>query len=238
MSRQNQQIVRLIQELIRLVKTGKLKVRWIIALVVLVVGYFLLQPVLERSLGVDLPGLVDVTSSNRASDHRATGTQQSDPQKNGAQKTSPHKTSPPPQTSDGVPAVGDLSKILSANSREIYQSPAGLHYTRGSQHGHRLKHLMAHARDEPDRPGQHGVFDSADPETVVALVDEAYLQAQTGRDTRTQREAERTVYDVNLRRRIGYIGGTSGNRKSRPAAKHLRLVVEGDRVITAFPVRP
>ena len=73
---------------------------------------------------------------------------------------------------------------------------------------------------------------------VVALVDEAYLQAQTGRDTRTRREEERTVYDVNLRRRIGYIGGTSGNRKNHPEAKHLRLVVEGDRVITAFPVRP
>ena len=113
-----------------------------------------------------------------------------------------------------------------------------MRYTRGSQHGHRLKHLMAHTRDEPARPGQHGVFDSTDPAEVVAIVDEAYLQAQAGRDTRTQREEERTVYDVNLRRRVGYIGGTSGNRKQRPAANHLRMVVEGDRLITAFPVRP
>ena len=97
---------------------------------------------------------------------------------------------------------------------------------------------MAHAKDKPDRQGQHGVFDSDDVTEIVALVDEAYLQAQAGRDTRVQREEERTVYDVNLRRRIGYIGGTSGKRRNHPPAKHLRLVVEGDRLITAFPVTP
>lgn len=219
MSRSNQQLVRLIQELFREVQTGKLKVRWIVALVVLVVSYFLLQPVLERSLGVDLSGLGDLATNS--STEKSTTT------------TNTHL----PRPADAS-ASGEIEKNLHSGSRAPYVSPAGLHYTRGSQQGHRLKHLMVHAQDEPDRPGQHGVFDSDDPAEIVALVDEAYLQAQTGRDTRTQREEERTVYDVNLRRRIGYIGGTSGNRKNHPAAKHLRLVLEGDRVITAFPVRP
>jgi len=217
-SRSNQQIARLLQQLIRMVQTGKLSVRWLIGLAVLVVGYFLLQPVLERSLGVDLPGLGDLTQNTVTVE------------------TSP-KSAPNSQKSS-TQATGELGKILRSGGREVYQSSAGLRYTRGSKHGHRLKHLMAHSQDQPDRPGKHGVFDSTDAAEIVALVDEAYLQAQAGRDTRTQREAERTVYDINLRRRIGYIGGSSGNRKGRPAATHLRLVVEGDRLITAFPVRP
>ena len=216
MSRSNQQIVRLIRELIRLVRTGKLKMRWIVGVVVLAVGYFVLQPVLERTLGVDLPGLSDL-AKNSQSAGKSTG-----------------NTTPPNPADASAP--GELEKVF-RGGRETYVSAAGLRYTRGSQQGHRLKHLMAHAKDKPNRPGQHGVFDSNDVGEVVSLVDEAYLQAQTGRDTRTQQEDERIVYEVNLRRRIGYVGGTSGKRKNHPAAKHLRLVIQGDRVITAFPVR-
>ena len=217
MSRSNQQIVRLIRELIRLVRSGKLKMRWIVGVVVLAVGYFVLQPVLVRTLGVDLPGLGDLAKNSQTSG-------------------SPSTNSQPPNPADASPP-GELEKVF-RGGRETYVSAAGLRYTRGSQQGHRLKHLMVHAEDEPNRPGQHGVFDSNDVAEVVALVDEAYLQAQTGRDTRTQQEDERIVYEVNLRRRIGYVGGTSGKRKNHPAAKHLRLVIQGNRVITAFPVRP
>jgi hypothetical protein len=42
---------------------------------------------------------------------------------------------------------------------------------------------------------------------------------------------------VDLGRRIGYIGGQTGKRKNYPAASHLRLVLEGQNVITAFPDR-
>ena len=222
MRRQNQQLARLIQELVRAVQSGKIKVRWIIGVAVLIVGYFLLQPVLERSLGVDLPGVGDLAKNSQVEPSASDSSQ-------------PGRSSRPNSASS---ASSELQQILSSKSRGVYQSPSGLRYTRGSQHGHRLKHLMAHTKDEPGRPGQHGVFDSDDPIEVVALVDEAYLQAQAGRDTRTRREDERIIYDVNLRRRIGYIGGESGNRRNRPVAKHLRMVVEGDRLITAFPVKP
>ena len=72
----------------------------------------------------------------------------------------------------------------------------------------------------------------------MALVDEAYRQALGGDNTRVEQEDERTVYTVNLGRRIGYIGGESGNRRGRPAARHLRLVLEGSDFVTAFPYRP
>lgn len=216
MSRSNQQVARLIEQLIRGVQSGKIKLRWVVAVAVLAVGYFLLQPVLVRSLRVNLPGIGDL----------ATGTQTAKPASEGAERSA------------STTASGELQRILVSSGGRVFQSPAGLRYTRGSQHGHRLKHLMAHTEDVPDRPGSHGVFDNDDPAEVVALVDEAYLQAQTGRDTRTRNEDERIVYDVNLRRRIGYIGGESGKRRNHPAATHLRLVVEGDRLITAFPINP
>ena len=217
MSRSSQQAARIVQELIRLGQSGKLSMRWIVGLLVLVAAYLLLQPVLERSLGFDLPGLDDLASETTSSEA---------------------KPDPPRRTTANSPAPDELLAILQSDSHQVYQSPAGLRYTRGSQQGHRLKHVMTHARDDPNRTGQHGVFDSNDPVEIVALIDEAYLKAQAGRDTRVQREEERTVYDVNLRRRVGYIGGTSGHRKRRPTAQHLRLVVEGDRLITAFPVLP
>ncbi len=223
MSRSNRQVARLIEELVRGVQTGKIKLRWIVVIGILAAGYFLLQPMLSEKLGVDLPGVDDVAES--------------------PQESQQPKRSEPERTSESTPAThsaasDELQEILRSDTRRVYTSPAGLRYTGGSLQGHRLKHLMTHARDQPDRAGQHGVFDTDDAAEIVSLVDEAYLQAQAGRDTRTQREEERTVYDVNMRRRIGYIGGQSGNRRNRPTAKHIRLVVEGDRLITAFPLRP
>ncbi len=214
MSRDAQQIARLLQQVLRLSK-GKLSWKMILALCVGVVAYGVwLQPTLEKSFGIALPGMHLPSDS-------------------------------PSQTPDESPGVAirkinpaDLAGLLTKVGREAYQSPAGLRYTRGSQHGHRLNHLMAHARDEPNRVGQHGVFDSDNPATVVRLVDEAYEQAQSGSNVKTEHEKGRTIYTIDLGRRIGYIGGQSGNRRHRPAAEHLKLVVQEDRLITAFPVRP
>jgi hypothetical protein len=40
---------------------------------------------------------------------------------------------------------------------------------------------------------------------------------------------------ADLRRRIGFVGGQQGWRQGNPPATHVRLVLEDDRVITAFP---
>ena len=119
------------------------------------------------------------------------------------------------------------------------RSAAGLVYTRGSQQGHRLRHVLAHTVDEPDRPGQHGVFADADQASVVALIDEAYARSQQRhRGVRRVTEDERTILTVDMERVVGHIGGESGQRRDRPPARHLRLVLEADRVITAYPVIP
>lgn len=128
-----------------------------------------------------------------------------------------------------------LYGLLRDTGREDYVSPAGLHYTRGSEEGHRLKHLERHLNDQPDRPGSHGVFDGDMPQ-VLRWIDEAYSRAKSKAKGTSQREEEgRVVYEVNFATPIGYIGGREGARKKNPDCKRLRIVIDGNRVITAFP---
>ncbi|MCH5373093.1 MAG: hypothetical protein JJ992_03890 [Planctomycetes bacterium] len=68
------------------------------------------------------------------------------------------------------------------------------------------------------------------------MIDEAYLLVKRrSPQVQSRREQGRMVYDVDLKRRIGFIGGQEGRRKGNPPATHVRLVLEDDRVITAFP---
>lgn len=128
-----------------------------------------------------------------------------------------------------------LYGLLKDAGREVYISPAGLRYTRGSEEGHRLKHVEKHLKDIPDRPGKHGVFDG-DMAQVLRWIDDAYTRGKQGaKGVRKRDEDGRTVYEVPFTKPIGYIGGRDGKRDNNPDAKRLRLVVEGDQVITAFP---
>lgn len=197
---------------------GKLGTGGVIGLVIAAVLYVaVLQPFAEKKLGLSLPTIGETASAPAERTRSGSKSSQS--------------------TTQGV-EPGELSDILTDVGRGVFESPAGLRYTHGSQQGHRLKHVMAHAEDDPNRVGQHGVFDSEDPREVVLLIDQAYTQALDGRDTRTRREEGRVVYEVDLGRRIGYVGGQSGNRRGKPAADHLRLVVQENRLITAFPFKP
>jgi hypothetical protein len=217
MSRQDEAIARVLQNALRSGR-GRLPMPWLIVGLVLLGGYLFAEPWLEAKWGIDLPGLNQPGVAARNAPRNPTTQRQA-----------------PGRTEVGRPISVDA---LIRSDRETYTSPAGLRYSRGTQHGHHLRHLMAHASDEPDRPGQHGVFDSNDVLEVVALVDEAYQQALTGRGTRTRQEGDRTVHVIDLGHRIGYIGGQSGNRRSRPAARHLQLVLVGKKMITAYPIVP
>jgi hypothetical protein len=120
----------------------------------------------------------------------------------------------------------------------VFESPAGLVYGPGSEEEHRIKHIMRHARDDPSRPGPHGVFDGGQTQILV-LLDEAWrLGKQGGPKVRSQQEDQRTILTANLGRRVGYVGGETGRRQGNPPAHHVRLVLEGVHVITAFPLRP
>jgi hypothetical protein len=128
-----------------------------------------------------------------------------------------------------------LYGVLRSEGREVYVSPAGLRYTRGSVEGHRLKHLERHLSDQPERSDRHGVFNGDMPQ-VLRWIDDGYQRArQSEPGTRQRQEQGRTVYEADFPQPIGFVGGREGNRRGRPATKQLRVVTEEDRVITAFP---
>ncbi len=220
MARDSQHLARTAAPLVRLAqkKLGVVGLLGVLAVAFLYAA--VIQPWAEKRFGVALPTLVEVDDS-------------------AATKPVPSEA---PRIENREPRApvdnSELSGVLTEVGRDTYLSPAGLRYTRGSEHGTRLAHVMSHTRDDPDRVGQHGVFDSDDPATVLRLIDEAYEKALAGKDVTSEREGDQVVYDIDMRRRIGYVGGQSGNRRGKPAARQIRLVVQGDRLITAFPRRP
>jgi hypothetical protein len=122
--------------------------------------------------------------------------------------------------------------------RDVYESPAGLRYGPGSREGHRLKHVKLHTKDEPNRPGSHGVF-AGGMDEAIRVIDEAYrIAQQRGPPTRINTDGNRTIYTIDMGRKIGFVGGQTGQRMGHPSVTHVRLVLEGNRIITAFPVKP
>jgi hypothetical protein len=125
--------------------------------------------------------------------------------------------------------------LLREVSRDRYLSPAGLLYAPGSAEGHRLEHLRRHTIDDPSRPGSHGVFDG-EMAGALKTIDRAYELAKKGQRTTKQEDQGRTIYTVDMGSRIGYVGGRDGGRRRKPMARRVRIVVEGNRLITAYPM--
>jgi len=138
---------------------------------------------------------------------------------------------PPVQTAD--PNL--LHGLLKDLGDDRYASPAGLMFTRGSAEGHRLDHLERHTEDDPSRPGKHGVFDGG-MEGALKTIDRAYERAKTGSRTTKELDQGRTIHTVDMGGRVGYIGGRDGNRQKKPMARRVRLVLDQNRVITAYPL--
>ncbi len=127
---------------------------------------------------------------------------------------------------------------LRASKGDTFISTAGLRYGPGSREGHRLKHVLLHTQDQPDRPGSHGVFYGGRA-TALAVIDEAYqIAQQRGPPTRITHAGRRTVYTVDMGRPVGFVGGRIGKKQGHPIASHVRLVLDGRDVITAFPLIP
>tara|TARA_R110002049_G_scaffold27321_2_gene94334 strand:- start:602942 stop:603871 length:930 start_codon:yes stop_codon:yes gene_type:complete len=135
------------------------------------------------------------------------------------------------QVDDGDLLYGLLKEIGSKR----YVSPAGLLYTPGSAEGHRLEHLRRHTKDQPSRPGNHGVFDG-DMAGALKTIDKAYQRAKKGQRTTKSVDDGRTIYTVDMGSRVGFVGGRDGGRKRNPMARRVRLILEGTRVITAYPM--
>lgn len=148
-----------------------------------------------------------------------------------APRPPPKAAAKPVETSDAELRYGLLKEI----SGENYVSPAGLLYAPGSREGHRLEHLKRHTVDDPGRPGKHGVFDGG-MEGALKTIDGAYDRALKGQRTTTKQDRNRTVYTVDMGKRVGYVGGREGGERRKPMARRVTIVVEGKRFITAYPL--
>jgi hypothetical protein len=198
---------------------------------VLVIAYWLAVPLVNDRLGTDLPELRNWNGAKRAAPVADRPADRQDPAALDRTRAA-ESAAEPTESEEGALRYGLLREV----GPERYLSPAGLLYGPGSQEGHRLQHIERHTRDLPTRPGPHGVFAAEMPE-VLRWIDEAYAMTRTETDAvRTERQGERVVHTVDLGRRLGYVGGRQGNREGKPEARRLRIVLESNRVITAFPL--
>lgn len=116
------------------------------------------------------------------------------------------------------------------------RSPAGLIYGMGGGGEHRTEHVLRHAQDQPNRQGTHGVF-NANGDDVFRLIDEAYeLVKSKSRQVDSKESRGNMAHVIDMKRKIGYKGGQSGNRKGKPPLYKIKLILAGgNRVITAYP---
>ncbi|QDU06779.1 hypothetical protein [Gimesia aquarii] len=195
------------------------------------------QSNLEKELEAQQSDLVqqNETDISKSKNYPVTSSQVSKKQ------TPANSNRPPPlnsskQSKTAKPSL-ELGQLRDLGSK-VWESAAGLKYGPGSREKHRLLHVMRHAEDQPNRPGKHGVFaGEGNRKKVLALIDEAYLQANKGRKSvEKKKERNRIVYTVDMGRRIGFVGGQVGNKQGKPPAFKIRLILEGTNVITAFPL--
>ncbi len=142
-------------------------------------------------------------------------------------------------TCAGLARAASGGGVLRSAGSRVWQSRAGLRYGADPNFGNRVRHVLNHAADIPSRSGAHGVLD-AGRRGALGVVDEAWQIAQRGGSgVSVSTQGTRTVYTVDMGRRVGFVGGRAGAAAGNPAASHLRLVVQGGRdIITAFPVVP
>lgn len=216
-----------------------------ILLIVLAVAYLAIKPKLEGWLGMPLPPVandaqqkhepkapigVDRSETQRTSEPPEAGTAKGN---SGSRDTTGQyaQTNVSPNKGQTATKPARLG-VLTPRGRN-FLSTAGLIYTPGSRDGHRRKHVLKHAKDDQSKP-VHGVFDNET--TVFALVDEAYQKVKSrSSDVTSRKEGRRMSYVVKMRRRIGFKGGRNGKRDGNPPLTKLKLILEDNEVITAFP---
>ena len=94
---------------------------------------------------------------------------------------------------------------------------------------------MRYAVDLPRRVGRHGVFVPGYQAGVFALIDEAWQRAQNS-GLYARQDRGRSVYNISMGRKVGYLGESEGARVCKPALAELCIVFEtgSKNIVTAF----
>jgi hypothetical protein len=203
---------------------------WMIGLLLVIVLYAFAQPWLNKRLGWNLPAIPIADSSSSPSSNSSTS-QPSKP----SQPPADSSLDAEPSTADSNHADSTAESFLQKVGDQTFRSPAGLVYKRGSAEGHRLKHLERHIRDIPDRPGPHGVFKGSMDE-FLRIIDAGYTRAKNKESgTSVKNDNGRDEIDIRFPSEIGFLGGQEGKRKGNPPLKRLKIILDEDSVITAYP---
>ena len=181
-----------------------------VVLLLLVAGYIAVRPSLQQWMGFELPNPIsDNAGQIQNEDSPATEKRQTSKSDNGQFR---------------------LEQLPGGAMR----TPAGLVY-RKSAREHRIDHVLRHSKDMPDRP-IHGVFEG-DRNAILRVIDDAYrLIKADSKLVSSEKDGNRIEHRVNMQRRIGYVGGQAGRRKNHPPCNYLKIVLQQNNVITAYPV--
>lgn len=187
-----------------------------LVLILLATLYTVLQPKLEQWTGIDLPDVVQ---------------KEPDVQRDVSQSSSNRQ----PDLASETEGAFELRET----GRNVFESPAGLTYTMGPNREHRIDHVMRHASDDPNRP-VHGVFDANQRDDLLRVIDEAWQLIRADSPQVRQYEGDNGLqeYIVDLPTRIGFVGGQQGARQDNPETRRMKLILDGNRVITAYPTWP
>ena len=187
-----------------------------IGLVLLAALYVVAQPKLEQWTGLDLPDLMEREEPGGPADNaNPDGFKiDMDALKSGEESEAGFK--------------------LSDIGRGKFKSPEGLIYDE-----YRIDHVLRHTKDDTGRP-VHGVFDSQSQTELLELLDQAYalVKAKDRAGKSNPQDRGRVEHVIDMDERVGYVGGQSGQKQNNPATKRMELILEGERVITAYPTWP
>ena len=193
----------------------------LIAVVLLVVGYGAARPKLEKWLNMDLPSLTNQDDGHR--DDRGNNDDQ-------------YNAQLPNQNSGSNASSKSEDEFFASISGDRKTSPAGLVYTMGPRREHRVEHVMNHRKDNTSKPA-HGVFEGSRLD-VLQLIDEAYEVVKAGSNrVVSENSSGKKTHVVDMNRNVGYDGGAKGKRNGHKKLGKVKLVLDGNRVITAFPHR-
>jgi hypothetical protein len=117
----------------------------------------------------------------------------------------------------GVPQAVELTFDKSTRT---WTTPAGLDYGLGSEHGNRIKHVLAHTAPNPNKT-MHSVF-NVDRKQVLGLVDEAWIARSNPLPN------DPGAYVVPMGRIVGTAGETNIKIIMRPGTT---------KIITAYPLQ-
>ena len=122
-------------------------------------------------------------------------------------------------------------------AENVWQSAQGLTYG-PTQEEHRVAHVLNHTADIATEKN-FGVF-TMNNNQIFNTIDEAWMhiQAVDSHLVGFQDVAynNTVAYIVDMGHTIGYVGGVAGTNLGFPVTSYINVVLEGTRVITAYPI--